>query len=80
MAKTTAIIVTVSDDGMKDIDAIADRLSAKGMTVSRVLSGTGVITGSSAPATLASLKKIDGVLSVTKDSYAELPSPGSKRQ
>jgi hypothetical protein len=80
MAKAKPIIVTVSDAGMKDIHAIADRLAARGMTVSRVLTHTGTITGSSAAGKVASLEKVEGVLSVADDTYVELPPTGSKPQ
>ena len=52
----------------------------KGMTVSRVLTQTGTITGSSAAGKLGSLEKVEGVLSVADDTYVELPPTGSKPQ
>ena len=79
-AKSKPIIVTITDDGLKDIQKIARALKAKGMTVSRVMPVTGVIAGSSPSGKLSALKKVAGVSSVEEEAVAELPPPGSKLQ
>ena len=78
--KSKPIIVTVSDEALSDIQRIADNLKAKGMNVDRVMSMTGVISGSSPPSRLPALKKISGVASVEEELSAELPPVDSKRQ
>jgi hypothetical protein len=70
-AKTKPIIVTISDDGLKDI---------QGMRVSRVLPVTGVICGSSPSGKMPALRKVTGVSSVEEEASAELPPPDSKLQ
>ena len=75
------IIVTVSDDGMKNIKKIAANLTAKGMSIKRVMPMTGTITGSSkSKKSLEALRKVKGVASVEEDQVAELPPPDSKLQ
>jgi len=69
------IIVTVSDDKLKEIDEVAASLGAKGMKVDRVMPMTGVISGSSAATTISGLRKIPGVLSVEEEAVATLPPP-----
>ena len=79
-AKSKPIIVTITDDGLKDIQKIARALKAKGMTVSQVMPVTGVIAGSSPSAKLSALKKVPGVSSVEQEAVAELPPPDAKLQ
>lgn len=78
--KLKPIIVTVADDAVKNIHKLADKLTAKGMKVDRVLPITGVISGSVAPAKISTLKKVDGVMSLEEEVTAELPPPDSPVQ
>ena len=78
--KSQSIIVTVADEAIDKIDELAEKLTAKGMTVDRVMPITGVISGSAPSSKLASLKKVAGVLSVEEEVSAELPPPDSPVQ
>lgn len=78
--KQTQIVVTLSDEGVQDIDRVAKDLTAKGMTIDRVLRLTGTITGSSASAAVASLKEVKGVSGASTERSAELPPSDSKLQ
>jgi hypothetical protein len=78
--KSQPIIVTVSDDGLKNIDTIAEKLGKMGMAVTRVMRMTGVIAGSSPRATIAALKTVGGVSDVEEEAVAELPPPSSPVQ
>ncbi len=78
--KPKSIIVTVSDDALKEIRQVANELTAKGMKVSRVLPMTGVIAGVSGSAKLPLLRKVAGVMSVEEEVVAELPPSDSKVQ
>jgi hypothetical protein len=78
--KYKPIIVTVSDEKLKNIYEVADELAAKGMKVDQVMPVTGVITGSSSSAKMSALKKVDGILSVEEEAVAYLPPPDSPVQ
>lgn len=71
--KRKPIIVTVTDDMLGNIHQVANRLSAKGMKVERVLPITGVISGSCSSANLSKLHEVKGVMSVEEEATAELP-------
>ena len=74
------IIVTVTDDALKNIDELAAKLTARGMKVDRVLPITGVISGSCASSKMGELENVDGVMSVEEEASAELPPSGSSLQ
>jgi hypothetical protein len=57
------LVVTVSDEKLADIHAVAGELSERGLEVDRVLPVTGVITGSL------------GSGSVEEEAVTELPPP-----
>lgn len=78
--KLMPIIVTVTDEKLKDIHKVADQLSSKGMKVDNVMTITGVITGSSPSTKVSVLEKVNGVLSIEKEAVAELPPPDSPLQ
>lgn len=73
MAKAKSIVVTVTDEKLKDIQSVADTLAEKGMKVEQVLAVTGVITGQCAPTKARALKAVEGVLSVEDDLPVEIP-------
>lgn len=62
-----SIIVTVADHAMEDIHGVAGRLEKHGMSVTRVLPKTGVITGSVPSSKMQTLKGVDGVMSVEEE-------------
>ena len=72
--------MTVSDEAVKNINELADKLTKKGMKVDRVMPITGVIAGSAPPKKLPSLKKVAGVTSVEQEVSAELPPADSPVQ
>jgi hypothetical protein len=74
------IIVTVTDDMLKNIHQVADHLSARGMKVKRVMPITGVITGSSESAKMPALSHVDGVMSIEEEAVAVLPPADSPLQ
>jgi hypothetical protein len=78
--KSKSIVVTIADDAVNDIDAVAARLSEKGLKVERVLRGAGVITGSSTAGKVPGLAKVSGVKSVEEEAVAELPPPSESPQ
>jgi hypothetical protein len=50
------------------------------MAVDRVMPLTGVIAGSTTPAKMSALKKVEGVLSVEEEAVAHLPPSDSSVQ
>ena len=80
MTKKKAIVVTVDDAAMKDIDGVVSRLTAKGMSVDRVMPITGVITGSCGSAKMSALGSIAGVSSVEEEVGIQLPPPDAPVQ
>jgi hypothetical protein len=78
--KSKSLIVTVSDDALKNIHQLAEHLGAKGLKVDRVMPVTGVISGSYAGSKMSELKKVDGVQSVEEELTSELPPPDSDVQ
>lgn len=80
MPKHKPIIVSVADESLKDIHELADRLTAHGMTVDRVMPITGMITGTCASAKVPTLQALRGVASVEEQVGIQLPHPGSSVQ
>src|SRR5436190_7292522 len=62
-----SVIVTVSDDALKDIHHLASRLTEHGLKVNRVLPVTGVISGSIATSKMSALRDVSGVSSVEEE-------------
>jgi|GEM_PF-2985809 len=75
-----SVIITVTDNKLKDIQKVADQLADTGLKVNRVLPITGVISGSCAPNKVSDLEKINGVLSVEEETVADLPPADSYLQ
>ena len=71
----TPVIVTVSDAMLKNIQQVAEQLTAKGMKINRVMPVMGVISGSSPSSKMSTLKDIDGVASVEEEVTAVLSPP-----
>ena len=80
MARSKSVIVTVTDAALKDIDAVAKQLAAKGMKVDQVLPVTGVISGSCPAGKKATLKAVKGVHSVEDEVQVQLPPSDSDIQ
>ncbi|MDP9177625.1 MAG: hypothetical protein M3O61_08100 [Gemmatimonadota bacterium] len=80
VGKSKPIIVTVADAKLKNIQQVADQLTAEGMQVRRVLPITGVISGLYTSVNLSDLEKVDGVMSVEEEVSAQLPPADSTLQ
>jgi len=70
-----SITVTVHDDHLDRIDAIADQLRAAGMQVDQVLSSTGIITGEVADTQRQTIAGLPGVAAVENEQEFQLPPP-----
>jgi hypothetical protein len=74
------VTVTVADASVADIDAVAERLRAAGMTIDQVLATVGIITGSVPAEQLAALETIEGVAAVEAPTPIQLPPPDADVQ
>jgi hypothetical protein len=70
LKKEKSVIVTVTDNALKDIQKLAEKLQEKGMTIKRILPITGVISGSY-PFELSDIKEVTGVKAVEEEARAE---------
>jgi hypothetical protein len=77
MAKAKPIVVTVTDEALENIQAVADKLASEGMKVENVLPVTGVISGSCPASKKAKLRKVEGVQSVEDEVQVQLPPADS---
>jgi hypothetical protein len=63
----TQVIVTIDAQHRESIDEVVSRLRGAGMTVHRVLTRSGVVTGDIAEPGAKRLANLDGVLAVEED-------------
>ena len=76
-APKKSVVVTVADAAVGNIQQLADKLTAKGMKVDRVMPITGVVAGSVDPAKVPGLREVDGVLGIEDELMVHLPPPGA---
>jgi hypothetical protein len=75
-AGPTNVEVSVADDRLEDLDAIAEALADAGLREPTKLRGVGVITGSvDDTGKLDALREVDGVKELTSEGGAGVPSP-----
>lgn len=74
------ITVSVDDEHLAEIDAVAARLQEAGMQVEQVLPGIGVITGTVPGAQRTALATVAGVAGVEPQRTYRLPPPDADVQ
>jgi hypothetical protein len=79
MSPTNHEVVITAADGA-DLDGLAQRLAAKGLTGGSALSSIGIITGQAAAHALDGLRAEPGVASVELSGDVQLPPPDSEVQ
>jgi hypothetical protein len=67
------ISVTIADDQLTDIHAVAGRLAAAGMHIDRVLPPVGVITGYVETSQRNAVERVPGVAAVEDETTFQLP-------
>jgi hypothetical protein len=72
------VVITAADDA--DLEGLAQRLAAKGLTNAAALPNVGIITGSAAQDALDGLRSEPGVASVEFSGDVQLPPPDSDVQ
>jgi hypothetical protein len=75
MAKGTKWIITTSND--RPIGDIAKDLAAAGLTGGKVLKEVGSITGSAKDEAVAKMRKVRGVVDVSRDAPIDIGPPDS---
>jgi hypothetical protein len=70
------IVITVAPAARADMDAVAGRLAAAGVTVDQILSTTGIITGSVDDQAVGTLGGLTGVAAVEPDADFQIPPDG----
>ena len=75
-----SITVTVHDDHLGRIEALADQLRAAGMQVDQVLSSIGIITGEVTDAQRRAIAGLPGVAAVENQQEYQLPPPDADIQ
>ena len=75
--ETCSAIVVVSDDGLKEIENLAERLRKIGFVVRQVLPITGVIAGDCNKQVMETISKMVGVEGVEEEMVAKINPPNS---
>lgn len=65
--ESSAVIVTISDQYLKNIQTVAAELESAGMKVEKVLKTVGIITGPAPSSIIDTLSNVKGVVSVEPD-------------
>ncbi|MGK7886320.1 MAG: hypothetical protein AB4057_17065 [Crocosphaera sp.] len=65
--QSNAVIVTISDQYLENIQAVAAELESAGMKVEKVLKTVGIITGSMPSSTINTLSNVKGVIGIEPD-------------
>ncbi|MEM9274479.1 MAG: hypothetical protein AAGA80_16160 [Cyanobacteria bacterium P01_F01_bin.143] len=65
--ESSAVIVTISDQYLENIQAVAAELESAGMKVNKVLKTVGIITGSMPSSITDTLSNLEGVVSIEPD-------------
>ena len=66
-SKSNDVIVTISDQHLENIQAVAAELESAGMKVNKVLKTVGIITGSMPSSITDTLSNLEGVVSIEPD-------------
>ena len=70
----------VGTDYAADVEGVADRLRAAGMSVDRTLESGGIVIGSAPESRIADLEGVEGVAAVEQARGYQLPPPDSPIQ
>jgi hypothetical protein len=74
------VSVSVDDEHLQGIGAVADALREQGMQVEQVMEQLGIISGVVPDGAQASLMGVEGVLSIDESQGFQLPPPDSPLQ
>ena len=79
-AGVTAVVVTVDDAHLADLDAVVASLRERGLQVDQVLAEIGVITGRLPTGQSLAVLHVDGVVGVEQARRVQLPPPDAPVQ
>lgn len=74
------VTISVDDDHVGTLDAVAERLRAVGLSVDELLAEIGIITGRIAESRAGDLETVEGVAHVERSRSYQLPPPESDIQ
>jgi hypothetical protein len=80
MTSPIAVTITIDDAALGDVHDIAEQARAAGLTVTSVLGGLGLITGSVDRTAIPALARISGVRGVEPDTGIAVAPPESPLQ
>lgn len=80
MERPIEVTITIDDAALGDVNNIAERARAVGLTVSSVLDGLGIITGSIERDAIPVLAQIPGVSAVEPETGIGIAPPDSPIQ
>ena len=78
--KKKAVIVTLDDEHLNEMNKVTDECQAAGLDVHESLEFLGQITGEIDPKQEDALRQIPGILSVEESKEVKLPPPDSEVQ
>jgi hypothetical protein len=76
----TDVLVSVNDEHLERLGAVAEELRSAGLKVNQVMDDLGVVTGSIDSAEMERLSAVDGVASVERAREVGIPPPDSPVQ
>lgn len=74
------VLVTMTDKGLDDLPTVVEALRGAGLTVTDVLEGIGVVSGTVDRAGLTALSTVPGVAEVERQNEIQLPPPDAPVQ
>jgi hypothetical protein len=74
------VIVTVAQDRRANLKQLASELQSKGLKVSNMMEGLGMISGTAAADNLEQFRNVDGVADVEPAGKVQIPPPDSDIQ
>ena len=74
------VIVTVADEHLSKLPALAAQLMAKGLKVAHTMESTGMISGSAPRGKLAQLRAVDGVTAIEASGSMQIAPPDAEVQ
>jgi DNA-binding ferritin-like protein len=78
--QSAEVSISVDDEYVGDLDEVAERLRALGLSVDELLSEIGIITGHIAESQADDLETVEGVAHVERSREYQLPAPDSEIQ
>lgn len=76
----TEVVVSVEDEHLERLSAVAEELRSAGMAVGEVMDELGIVSGSIEPGKMEDLSAVTGVASIERSREVGIPPPDSPVQ